>query len=229
MPHVLHMFRFKMMFTLCLMMGNTSFGFTLTKPPRIQLHAESSKANNKQPDCRYRSWPPCKWCVVWKKALHCQCYWLPITSTSRLMSRSFNLCKSRTFWVLEKEKLASKLQTVIAMKVETYNSRWQIAWFPFLFDQKKQKKPKKPPHLLNLLLNRTSCTKTIYPKIAQKRTCKKLEGRWNRTHQQFCIWRRIDKYRMPINSSRERNSQLECVPNAWPRTRNRAHRITQAP
>jgi hypothetical protein len=124
------------------MMGNTSFGFTLTKPPRIQLHAESSKANNKQPDCRYRSWPPCKWCVVWKKALHCQCYWLPITSTSRLMSRSFNLCKSGTFWVLEKEKSASKLQTVIAMKVETYNSRCQIAWFPFLFDQKKKKNQK---------------------------------------------------------------------------------------
>jgi hypothetical protein len=51
-PRDLHMFRFMIMFTLCSLMGNTSYGFTLTKPPRIQLHAESSKANNKQPDCR---------------------------------------------------------------------------------------------------------------------------------------------------------------------------------
>jgi hypothetical protein len=152
------------------------------------------------------------------------------------MSRSFNLCKSRTFWVLEteeEEKSASMLQTLIAMKVETYNSRCQTAWFPFLFDQKKKtKKPKKqrkPPHLLNLLLKPTSCTNTVDPKIAQKKTCKKLEDRWNRTHQHFCIWRRIDNYPIPINSSRERNSQLECVPNASPRTPPIAYRITQAP
>jgi hypothetical protein len=38
--------------------------------------------------------------------------------------------------------------------------------FPF---RSKKKKPKKPPHLLNLLLNQTSCTKTVDPKIAQNK------------------------------------------------------------
>jgi hypothetical protein len=44
--------------------------------------------------------------------------------------------------------------------------------FPFRSQKKQQqktKKQRKPPHLLNLLLNPTSCTKTVDPKIAQKK------------------------------------------------------------
>jgi hypothetical protein len=43
--------------------------------------------------------------------------------------------------------------------------------------QQKTKKQRKPPHLLNLSLNPTSCTKAVDPKIAQKKPARNLQDR----------------------------------------------------